>query len=369
MSWMAELIAERGGEVDFAAYMTAALYHPEHGYYASSEPRYGRAGDFLTAPTASTWYGAVLAGWWARLAATLGLLRLVDLAAGDGSFVVAVLARLAGERDVLAAVTLVEQSSAMRTRQRERLAGGTVTLDQLASPDELVAADVATVVHASELFDALPVHRVIVSAQGVRELTVRVDGDGRLSWGERAPAAAVVAYLARHGVELVAGQVAEVNLAAEPLHRRALERVGRPALAVVLDYGYPARRLYDARGRRHGSLACYHRHQLGRDPLLAPGEQDITAHVNFDDLRLAARAAGWCELGLWSLAELLVRAGIEAELTRAVGGLEAELSAAVVTARQEVKRLLDPDGMGSDLKVLVQATPDVAELVAHSLAL
>ena len=132
-------------------------------------------------------------------------------------------------------------------------------------------------------------------------------------------------------------------------------------MILVLDYGYEARRLYDARGRAGGSLSTFSRHELGRDPLQAPGEVDLTAHVNWDDLRNAARGAGWTEIGLWPLAEFLIRSGLEQELESRGLGVEAELDAATVTARQEVKRLLDPEGMGSDLKMLVQANGDMVE--------
>ena len=127
----------------------------------------------------------------------------------------------------------------------------------------------------------------------------------------------------------------------------------------MLDYGYEARRLYDPRGRRGGSLTTFSRHRLGRDPLISPGTVDLTAHVNWDDLRSAAERTDWLELGLWPLAEFLVRAGIARELEDRGLGMEADLDAATVTARQEVKRLLDPEGMGSDLKMLVQANGEM----------
>jgi SAM-dependent MidA family methyltransferase len=179
----------------------------------------------------------------------------------------------------------------------------------------------------------------------------------------------VVAYFARHDVTLEDGQVGEADLGAEALHRRVLHRARGAGLCLVLDYGYDARRLYDPRGRRGGSLATFSRHRVGRDPLLTPGEVDLTAHVNWDDLRRAAAAAGWTELGLWPLAEFLVRSGIGEELEAVGLGMEAELDAATVSARQEVKRLLDPDGMGSDLKMLVQARGELADIAARALAL
>ena len=188
----------------------------------------------------------------------------------------------------------------------------------------------------------------------MRELWVGAAG-GKLDWRERPARNEVAAYFEGHGVTLEEGQIAEANLTTEALHRRLLAAAGDCGLCLVLDYGYEARRLYDPRGRGGGSLTTFRRHRLGRDPLESPGEIDLTAHVNWDDLRFAAAADEWTEVGLWPLAEFLVRAGLEDELEERGLGMDADLDAATITARQEVKRLLDPEGMGSDLKVLIQA--------------
>jgi SAM-dependent MidA family methyltransferase len=138
---------------------------------------------------------------------------------------------------------------------------------------------------------------------------------------------------------------------------------------LTLDYGYETARLYNPRGRRGGSLATFRRHRVARDPLQSPGEIDITAHVNWDDLRAAGRDAGWLEVGLWPLAEFLVRSGLAVELEERGLGMEAENDAATFAARQEIKRLLDPDGMGSDLKVLVQAKGVMVDVASRLLAM
>ena len=116
-------------------------------------------------------------------------------------------------------------------------------------------------------------------------------------------------------------------------------------------------------------MSTFHNHELGRDPLTLPGEVDLTAHVNWDDLRGAADQVTWREIGLWQLAEFLVRAGIADVLEEHGLGMEADLDAATITARQEVKRLLDPEGMGSDLKMLVQANGDMVDIASKALSL
>jgi len=211
------------------------------------------------------------------------------------------------------------------------------------------------------LYDALPVERVINKDDELNELRVAV-AEGSLVWMQRPARNTVTEYFSGHQVRLEPGQVAEACLSVHEVHHRHIQWAGEDALMLILDYGYEARRLYDARGRGQGSLACYHRHQLSRDPFENPGEQDITAHVNWDDIRLVAREGGWREIGLWPLAEFLIRAGL-AEVAESFDlGMDAPIDARTFRERQEIKRLLDPEGMGSDLKMLMQGRGRLATL-------
>jgi len=367
MLWIAEEIDGRGGAVPFEEYMDLALYHPVHGYYSGEMPRYGRDGDFLTAPSASEWYPRVLARLLSELAACVGPLRFVDVASGDGALVGGVLKALDAKAGaVLAEVVSVERSPSMWSRQRERFEGSSVQLKE--SLAEVVPSAFHTVLHASELFDAQPVVRVVMRSSGLCEFWVKTT-DGGLAWEERPAREDVAGYFGGYGVTLVEGQVAEANLGAQDLHRELLATVGGHGLAVVLDYGYESHRLYDSRGRAGGSLATFRRHRLGRNPLESPGELDLTAHVNWDDLYATEGTLGWTGIGLWPLAEFLIRAGIADEIECRGFGMEAELDAATVAARQEVKRLLDPEGMGSDLKVLVQGRGELIDAARSLLSI
>jgi len=361
MSWIADEINERGGAVPFEMFMELALYHPCHGYYSADEPRYGRGGDYLTAPTASEWYPRMIARLLAGTAAVSGVLRVTDMASGDGSLIAGVVGALGQNAGGgIGEIVSVERSEAMRAHQRDRFTSIEVPVRWFASSDEVTPSPRPTVVHASELYDAQPVARVTRRGGELRELWVTVR-NGKCGWLERPPRSEVEGYFKRHGVELEVGQIAEANLAAENHHRGVLETAREDGLCLVLDYGYEARRLYDPRGRRGGSLTTFRRHELGRDPFAAPGESDLTAHVNWDDLRTAGASVGWTEVGLWPLAKFLVRAGIGDELAERGLGMEADLDAATITSRQEIKRLLDPEGMGSDLKVLIQAKGKMIE--------
>ena len=356
--WILREIEARGGEVGFREFMELALYHPEHGYYTAAAGPWGRDGDYLTAPTASQWYPATLAHFFGELATVSGSrFPLVDLAAGDGSFCASIVDHLGDSAPtVVTRISAVDRSPAMRHRAADRLAGAAVESE---IGERLTnGCGRPAVVHACELYDAMPVHLVRQTGAGLEELAVAVAGEA-LEWRRRPAGDETIGYFEHHGVELVEGQLAEVNPVAEEAHRRVLEIIGE-GLVLVLDYGYEAGRLYDPRGRLHGSLVSYRRHEVGRNLLDRPGRQDLTAHVNWDDLRRAAATSGWDEIGLMPLAEFLVRAGIgEVAESRGVGA-GAELDSDTVAARQEIKRLLDPEGMGSDLKMLVQGRGELA---------
>jgi SAM-dependent MidA family methyltransferase len=358
--WILREIRKCGGEITFRDFMELALYHPEHGYYTSGSIRWGRAGDFLTAPTASEWYGAVWGGLLTALARASGEpVVLVDVAAGDGRFLASVIDALGADAGgVLARVVAVDRARVQRARAARWLADGPVPVEIAAASG--VAGSRPSVVHASELYDAMPVHRVEQRSGGLIELTV-IATDDALEWGSRPAAPELESYLTGHDVTLEPGQVAEINLSAERLHLALLERIEN-GIALTLDYGYSARRLYDSRGRRRGSLATYRRHALGSDPLESPGNRDLTAHVNWDDLRRAGTSCGWREIGLMPLAEFLVRSGLGDVMEARGVGIEADLDADTVAARQEIKRLLDPEGMGSDLKMLVQGRGELASV-------
>ncbi len=366
MMWMHDAIRARGGAIPFDQLMELALYDPVHGYYSGTEVRYGRHGDFVTAPTASGWYAGTIGRLIGELASAAGGLEIVDIASGDGAFLHALLDAVPSTLDVQIRRIVSVERSRMRRVQQEESFGNTSRIVIVPDLSKASPPEAPVVLHASELYDALPVRRVVQRERGLMELWVVASQRG-LTWSERPARSETVAYLVSHGVVLDTGQLAEINLGAERLHQALLGWAGNNGVILVLDYGYPADRLYDSRGRRNGSLACYHQHRLNRDPLRAPGEQDITAHVNWDDLRRAAATSGWREIGLWPLAEFLIRAGLGELVTERGLGIDTDLDAIVYAERQEIKRLLDPDGMGTDLKVLVQGAGPLAGVLGSRL--
>jgi len=357
---MNAIVAEvaRRGRVTFAEFMALALYHPTAGYYTRPRAGPGPAGvggDFLTAPTTSPVFARTLERLLRALAAEAGEpLTLVELGAGEGLLLRRLLDALGSDaRAVLRRVVAVEISAWARGRAR----ASSPSVEATGAIHDVSRPRGPVVLFASELYDAFPVHRVMMrrhgSALALAEFFVEGEPDGRLRWEHGEPSGPEIErYLAEHGVILEEGQIAEVRPQVRALHAEHLAWCGHDALAFVLDYGYSARQLYNPRGRRQGSLVGYRAHALVEDVLADPGEVDLTAHVNFDDLENAAADAGWERGVLRPLGAFMAIHGAVELLPGA--SRAAPLSAEEWAELAAAKRLLMPTGMGSDLKVLAQ---------------
>jgi SAM-dependent MidA family methyltransferase len=217
--------------------------------------------------------------------------------------------------------------------------------------DDLPAGGVLGCLFSNELLDALPVHRVVQRREGLREIYVTarqrmlVEEEGELS------SPAVADYLERYGAPLAEGQQAEVHLAAMAWLERAAAAMERGFL-LTIDYGYRAQDLYGA-GRQRGTVLAYRKHRAQEDWLAIPGQQDLTAHVNFTALEERGRELGLETLGLVPQTNFLLALASASGFAdlQEPGGNETEK----LRARLGLKQLIHPEGMGETFKVLVQA--------------
>ena len=321
--------------------MRAALYDPEEGYYARG-PSIGEGGDFLTSPHVSPAFGAALARVFAFEADRLeGRVDFVEVGSGTGRLLedfTAALRQLDPALHGRLGLTAVETSeSGRRAIAQRRLTPEPVILESAAGLPE---GGVQGWIFSNELYDALPVVRVMGSPSGLQELRVGV-GEERFVWTAAEAPPACRDHLESFGIRLEPGQKGEIALEAAPLHGRLARALGRGWL-VVFDYGHPARTLYHPLARREGTLAVHLRGRRGGDPLAAPGSQDLTAHVNWDSLLSAGEAAGLRTERLMRQGLFLTEAGIFD-----FAGSEAE--------KWRIFRLVDPNGMGEEISVLVQS--------------
>ena len=348
-------LIEAEGPLSVARYMTLCLSHPQYGYYVTRDPL-GVAGDFTTAPEISQMFGELIGLWAAAIWQAMGSpprVLLAELGPGRGTLMADALraARVVPAFRAAAEVHLVEMSPVLRARQLETLSGGGVSATWHADVAEL--PDAPLIVIANEFFDALPVNQAVKTDSGWHERMVGIDAQGRLAFGlapdpirqferllpERlrdAPAGAVFEWRPDHVlVELC----------------RRLLRFGGAAL--VIDYGHAASGFGD-------TLQAVRRHSFA-DPLLAPGESDLTSHVDFEALRNAAVHCGAGVCGPIGQGAFLRGLGIEARAARLRANASAEQAASVDAALARLTGF-GPGQMGELFKVLAVAHPAMGPL-------
>lgn len=323
-----------GMPLPFAAFMDQALYG-EGGYYRRETLAIGEEGDFVTGSSLSSLFGRATARLLQRLDGSLGApAELFEAGYGTGAHLAHVLSSLEEK-----------ENAPRRVRAWDRVprplpAGATPVADLGGIPD----GSIEGLIFSYELFDALPFHRLIGREEGsVGELWVDRGEDGGFAWCEgELSNPALLDLLREPDAKLQPGQIADLAPGWAPLYGELARKLGR-GLLVTCDYGYERERLLDPRVRMQGTLACYSRHRVHRNPFVLVGEQDLTAHVDFTALRRAGEAAGLTTFAFTRQALWLAACGLFEDLQD--GSAETRLAAMA---------LLDGEGMGEEIRVLIQ---------------
>lgn len=351
-------IAEQG-RITFADFMGACLYQPGLGYYTSPGRKVGAEGDFYTSITVHAAFGRVIAREIAQMWRCMGTpaeFTLVECGAGNGRLACDIMDFLAGREPEMyrgLRLTLVEREPSLEEAQRSMLAAHVERIAWL-SPEEFASGrfSFSGCLYSNELIDALPVQRVLMTPEGLREIYVSLqEGELVEELGELSTPA-IAEQLKRSGAELIPGQQAEVNLNG-PAWLSAASRALRSGFVLTVDYGYPAEELY-ASHRKRGTLLCYYRHQTEENPYIRLGLQDITAHVDFTSLIKQGEELGLQTAWFGEQYRFLMAAGIIEELE------ELERSSISdeekLRLRLTLKKLIVPQGgMGDTFRILVQS--------------
>jgi SAM-dependent MidA family methyltransferase len=288
-----------GGWLPFDRFMALALYEPGLGYYAHTAPKFGlmpgSGSDFVTAPELSPLFGRTLAVQVRQTLEAAGSGQVLEFGAGSGALAEQLLDALG---EAVQDYAIVDLSGVLRARQQTRLSrfGQRVRwLDRL--PDAINGA-----VIGNEVLDAMPVQ--LLHWDGARwwERGVVADGDG-WAWNDRPTTLQPPVDTA-----FPPGAVTEIHPQAEAFISSLAERLQRGA-AYFIDYGFPEAEYYHPQ-RAGGTLMCHRGHRADADPLADVGLKDITAHVNFTGVALAAQNAGLDVLGYTSQARFLLNCGL-----------------------------------------------------------
>jgi SAM-dependent MidA family methyltransferase len=347
---------QRTGPMTFERYMALCLYHPEFGYYTQGRERTGVAGDYFTSSDLHPVFARLVARQAAEMWNAMGRpqpFTWVEMGAGRGVFATDFLSWSTGALPEFAAAldyVAIEPGSVQRERIQARLAGtgakGQVRL--LANLEELASA--TGCFFSNELVDAFPVSVVTRTGGHLKELYIIAEGDGLSEKPGPISDPAVAAYIARYAHQLEEGHRMEVNRQAQAwIHAIAAKLTS--GFVLTIDYGDMANRLFTL-DRPRGTLLAYRGHTASEDFFTAPGETDLTAHVNFSALVDAGKADG-LEFGGFTTQEKFLLALGEGNQFADVydpGQMEPEM----LQARLKLKRLISPEGMGNIFKVLVQ---------------
>jgi len=340
---IAARIDQAGGAIDFEAFMTQALYAPGLGYYSGPQQKFGAAGDFVTAPELSPLFGECLAQQCAEVLALVGGGDVLEVGAGSGALAAQILSALERRGAAPKRYFILELSADLRARQRDTIAARAPQAMHRVEWLDAWPTSLTGVVVANELLDAMPVQRFWFDGATAHLLTVRHDGE-RLLWDSRVAPSALAQRIA--ALELPADYVSEIGLQAEAWVASLGDVLTRGA-ALLIDYGFPRAEFYHPQ-RSGGSLMCHYRHRAHDNPLILPGLQDITAHIDFTAVAEAAQAAGLEVHGYTSQAAFLLGTGIMS----LVEASDPNDTRAHLALTQAVKKLTLPSEMGELFKVM-----------------
>ena len=305
-------IANAGGWLGFDRFMALALYAPGLGYYANHLRKFGltpeSGSDFATAPEMSKHFGRTLAHQVAEALHVTGTDEVWEFGAGSGALALQLLDSLGSS---VKRYTIVDLSGSLRARQQDTLKAHAHKVQWVdALPEQL-----SGVVVGNEVLDAMPVQLLVRKGGVWHERGVVWNADAAattspLQWEDR------VTHL-RPPVE-VAGEhdyLTEIHSQAEAFVATLADRfkageaaTGKGGAAFLIDYGFPENEYFHAQ-RSMGTLMCHQLHKSDTDPLVDVGRKDITAHVNFTGVALAAQDAGLNVLGYTSQAHFLINCG------------------------------------------------------------
>ena len=355
-------ICHNDGWISFARYMELVLYAPDLGYYSGGAAKLGKDGDFTTAPEITPLFGATLAQLSTELITAMDAplaSQILEFGAGTGQLALDILTEFQSSGFIIETYYIVELSAELRARQEHKLTG----FSQVQWLDRLPAS-FSGVVIGNEVLDAMPVELVVRGQHGWLQRGVGLKNapksgaatdlwpkseEQRFVYVDRPAELALITQIP-DAADLAVGYLTEVHpVAIGFMHSlAAMLSAGSGGAALLIDYGFPASEYYLGQ-RDQGTLMCHYRHHAHPDPFYWPGLQDVTAHVDFTAMAVAAIHGGLDVMGYTCQAAFLLDAGIAELLLRT----SPEETLKYLPQANAVQKLISPAEMGELFKVLI----------------
>jgi SAM-dependent MidA family methyltransferase len=365
-------------QITFAEYMELILYHPNHGYYASSAERISESGDFLTSPHLADDFGEMLAIQLYQMWQIVGapqVFSIVEMGAGQGLLAAQILDysnRVYPEFFRSIDYLIIEVAPAMMIAQQARLADLPV---RWCKWTEIEDRSIVGCFLSNELIDAFPVHQVIVSEHKLQEIYITIAGDDSNVFTEKVGKLStdrLEQYWKLNNINLLSDRYSEdyrteVNLAALGWLGKVSKKLQR-GYVLSIDYGYTADRYYNPI-RVQGTLQCYYQHAYHNDPYINIGNQDLTAHVDFTAIQNQGELLGLQTVGFIQQGMFLMALGL-GERIAAISNSNGDIQA-LLRRRQNLHQLIDPMGLGK-FGVLIQSqglTPAEQQILLTGLSI
>ena len=300
------------GPISFRDFMETALYYPGHGNYTSPGDKIGKGGDYYTSPCLGNLFGQMIAKQIEEVWELLNRkpFSIVEYGAGQGTLCYDILQQLKTNAVLYNQLryVIIEKSEEMKQRQVKLLKDKVEWYDDIAFVGNFNGC-----ILANEVLDNFAVHQVLMQDE-LMEIFVDYDNDFKETLspaGEK-----LKNYLSALKIELPNGYRTEINLEATKWIKNIAGALNE-GVVLTIDYGYGSKELYGP-NRKSGTLLCYHKHTINEAFYRNPGEQDITAHVNFSALKYFGEQSGLTFGGFTNQAQFLLSLGLCDHLTSQV---------------------------------------------------
>lgn len=355
-------IQMQGGMIDFCRYMQMALYEPGLGYYSAGLKKFGKEGDFITAPEVSPLFSICLAKQCAQVLQQIENGCILEFGAGSGVMACEILGALEQMESLPKNYFILEVSADLRARQQQHIEQKIPHLKNKVIWLNELPKKFNGIVLANEVLDAMSVHKFRIDSAGIQEFFVTYENDAFHWITKKSENIKLIKAIEELKINSSTEYYdSEINLALSAWIN-SVSGFLQKGLLLIIDYGYPRHEYYHC-DRYMGTLMCHYRHYAHADPLILTGLQDITAHVDFTAVAEAGFDSGMKIAGFATQATFLLSCGL-LEL-RKVDALKDPTQQ--IAMSQEIQLLTAPQEMGELFKVIALSRGLDGDLIGFSM--